>query len=452
MNTKKLLHHVTVLAGPILVRNLIAASVGFADGIMVSVLGDASLNGVQTANILTNFINTMYLNLSGAIAVIAVQHWGNSRTDRIRHILTVGLLFSLFISVPAFIMSFFFPESTLALFSTDQTGIESGIDYLRIVSLTHILYGLTTAMISAMNSIEKVKVGMYISGCASIINVILNYCLIFGIHKSLGYLISPAGVRGAALATLISRSLEFLAIAFFVLKKDRTLRYSMKYLHTIDYDSIKAFRKYGLPVIGGGVVWAVNVSAQGIIIGRLGISEAISAYSVTGNLFNIVTVLVFSVSEAANIIIGKDAGAGDVESVKKHTITFQFLFLFIGLLTGYSIHLSRQLVPVIYSGLSISSINMCDKFLQILSVTSVGTAYQACSLSLLKAGGDTRFVFLNDTFWVFAVVLPSAFIAGYLLNLRSEIVFALLKGDQIYKCFVAIVKVNRFRWMHTITK
>lgn len=452
MNIKKALRHVIILAAPILVRNLIATGVGFADGLMVASLGDSSTNGVQTANILTNFINTMYINLAAAITAISVQFWGCGRTERIRRTVTVGLLFSFAVSIPAFIMSLLFPELTLGLFTTNLAAIKSGVGYLRIVSFTYILYGMTSVLVSAMNSIEKVKVGMCISGCASLINVILNYCLIYGIRLSPGFSLPSAGVRGAALATLTSRFLEFLAIGFYVLKKDTVLRYSINDVFHADAESIETFRKYGIPIVAGGLVWAVNVSAQGVIIGRLGISEAISAYSVTGNLFNIVTVLVFSISESANIIIGKDAGAGNTEKIKLQTAVFQALFFAVGLLTGYCINLSRRMVPLLYAGLSISAISMCDKFLRILSITSIGTAYQACSLSLLKAGGDTRFVFLNDTFWVLAVVLPSAYIAGYLLDARPEVVFALLKGDQIYKCVVAAIKVNRFDWIHDISK
>ena len=84
-------------------------------------------------------------------------------------------------------------------------------------------------------------------------------------------------------------------------------------------------------------------------------------------------------------------------------------------------------------------------------MTIIGTCYQACCLgSLVKAGGDTSFVFKNDTCFVFLVVLPSALIARA-LGAPIWAVFLCLKCDQILKCIVAVIKVNRFRWIRELT-
>ena len=81
----------------------------------------------------------------------------------------------------------------------------------------------------------------------------------------------------------------------------------------------------------------------------------------------------------------------------------------------------------------------------------MGTSYQMpCLFGLVKSGGDISFVFRNDTVFVFCVVLPSALIASY-LGAPAWVTFACLKCDQILKCFVAVVKINRFNWMKNLT-
>ena len=70
---------------------------------------------------------------------------------------------------------------------------------------------------------------------------------------------------------------------------------------------------------------------------------------------------------------------------------------------------------------------------------------------LVKSGGDISFVFKNDAIFVFLVVLPSAVIA-FLLGAPPWVVFACLKCDHILKCFVAVVKINRFNWMKNLTR
>ena len=92
------------------------------------------------------------------------------------------------------------------------------------------------------------------------------------------------------------------------------------------------------------------------------------------------------------------------------------------------------------------------QFINVISVTIVGTCYQAaCLFGLVKSGGDISFVFKNDTIFVFLVVIPSALVAWW-LGAAPWIVFACLKCDQILKCFVAVVKINRYNWMKNLTR
>ena len=70
----------------------------------------------------------------------------------------------------------------------------------------------------------------------------------------------------------------------------------------------------------------------------------------------------------------------------------------------------------------------------------------------MKAGGDTSFVFKNDSIFVFLVVLPSALIAQNLFHAPAWVVYSCLMSDQILKCFVAVVKINSFNWIRDLTR
>ena len=92
------------------------------------------------------------------------------------------------------------------------------------------------------------------------------------------------------------------------------------------------------------------------------------------------------------------------------------------------------------------------QMITVLSVTMIGTCYQAaCLFGLVKSGGDIDFVFKNDTIFVFLVVLPSAIVAAH-FGAPAWVVFACLKCDQILKCFVAVFKINSFNWMKNLTR
>lgn len=138
--------------------------------------------------------------------------------------------------------------------------------------------------------------------------------------------------------------------------------------------------------------------------------------------------------------------------MKEYARTVQILFLGMGLITGAFIALIKNPFISLYTDISPEAVSYARQFITVLSVTMIGTCYQAAGLfGLVKSGGDISFVFRNDTIFVFAVVLPSAIVSAY-LGAPAWVVYACLKCDQILKCFVAVVKINRFNWMKDLTR
>jgi len=150
-------------------------------------------------------------------------------------------------------------------------------------------------------------------------------------------------------------------------------------------------------------------------------------------------------------------GAGKYDLMKEYARTTQVIFLFVGLLSGALVAgLSKPFIHlysgVFGGGISTAAAREAALLIRVLSITTIGRGYQApCLFGLVKCGGDISFVFKNDTFFVLCVVLPSALIAAS-LGAPAWVVFACLKSDQILKCFVAVVKINRFNWMKNLTR
>ena len=156
-------------------------------------------------------------------------------------------------------------------------------------------------------------------------------------------------------------------------------------------------------------------------------------------------------SSAVGIITGKTVGAGQYEKMKEYSKTVQMIFLFVGLISGAAVFLARDGFISLYNA-SPEAQAYSRQFINVISVTIIGTCYQAaCLFGLVKSGGDISFVFKNDTIFVFLVVIPSSLLAMW-LGAPPWVVFACLKCDQILKCFVAIVKINRYNWMKNLTR
>ena len=428
------------LAVPISLQNLVTFAVSFADNVMIGSLGDDAISGVYIGGQLQSVLQMFVGGIEGAILILAAQYWGKKDTQSIRKVVSIGIKFALAVGLLSSLVAVLFPQWVIRAFTTEPGVIQEGAAYVQIVGFTYLFFSVSQVMIAAMRSVETARIGLYISCMALVINVCLNYVFIFG---HFGF---PAmGVRGAALATLVSRILEMCVGVGYVLFVDKKLRFGLK-----DRQLLRDFIRYGLPVIGGQVVWAINSLANTKILGYYS-AGVIAAASITGMLHNLVYVWMNGMSSAVGIITGKTVGAGQYEKMKEYSKTVQMIFLFVGLISGAAVFLARDGFISLYNA-SPEAQAYSRQFINVISVTIIGTCYQAaCLFGLVKSGGDISFVFKNDTIFVFLVVIPSSLLAMW-LGAPPWVVFACLKCDQILKCFVAIVKINRYNWMKNLTR
>lgn len=433
------------LAVPISLQNLVTFAVSFADNVMIGSLGDDAISGVYIGGQLQSVLQMFVGGIEGAILILAAQYWGKKDTQSIRKVVSIGIKFALAVGLLSSLVAVLFPQWVIRAFTTEPGVIQEGAAYVQIVGFTYLFFSVSQVMIAAMRSVETARIGLYISCMALVINVCLNYVFIFG---HFGF---PAmGVRGAALATLVSRILEMCVGVGYVFFVDKKLRFGLKDLLHTDRQLLRDFIRYGLPVIGGQVVWAINSLANTKILGYYS-AGVIAAASITGMLHNLVYVWMNGMSSAVGIITGKTVGAGQYEKMKEYSKTVQMIFLFVGLISGAAVFLARDGFISLYNA-SPEAQAYSRQFINVISVTIIGTCYQAaCLFGLVKSGGDISFVFKNDTIFVFLVVIPSSLLAMW-LDAPPWVVFACLKCDQILKCFVAIVKINRYNWMKNLTR
>ena len=434
------------LAIPIALQNLVTFSVNLADSVMVGYLGDAAVSGMYMGNQIQTLLQVFSGGIEGAILILAAQYWGKRDTASIRRIVSIGMKLSMAVGLVLTMACACFPREIIRIFTADSATIDTGARYLGIVCFSYFFFCITQSLIAAMRSVEVARIGLYVSLCSLVANVGLNYVLIFG---KLGF---PAlGVEGAALATLIARILETAIIAFFVFFHDKRLGFRFSDLGITDKVLLKDFIKYGMPIIAGQLVWATNMLASSAIMGRQQDDGAMVAMSIANTVNNLAYVVMNGMSGAVGIITGKTIGAGLEDKMWEYARTVQILFLGMGILSGGVIRLVRDPIISLYA-VSQAAVAQAAKYINVLSVTFIGTCYQAAGLfGLVKSGGDISFVFKNDFIFVFFVVLPSAILAT-VLGAPSWVVFACLKCDQILKCFVAVVKINSFNWMKNLTR
>ncbi len=436
-----------LLALPIALQNLVTFLVGFADNVMIAPLGDAAVSGVYMANQIQTLLQLVSGGIEGAILVLGAQYRGKGDSESICRVASIGIRFSSAIGLLLTIVCTIFPRFVISIFTNRPEIIDTGADYLFILAFSFIFFCATQALIATARSAENPRIGLYVSAASLAINVALNFLLIGG---NLGF---PAlGVKGAAIATLVSRVCELLIIVVYTLVIDKRLGFKLKHLTVFDKGLLRDFVRYGAPIIAGQIVWAVNMLSASAIMGRQPEDGVVTALSIANTMHNLAYVTMNGMAGAVGIITGKTIGAGRLDRMREYAKTTQIIFLALGLVTGGTVFLLRRPFISLFSDISPAATEQALRLIAVISVTIIGSCYQvACLFGLVKSGGDTGFVFRMDLIFVFLVVLPAGLIASR-LGAPAWVVFAALKCDQIFKCFVAAVKINRFKWMKNLTR
>lgn len=433
------------LSVPIALQNLITFCVGLADNLMIGSLGDSAVSGVYMGNQIQTLMQVFSGGIEGAILVLAAQYWGRGDKESIKKIVSIGIKFSVAFGLIVSIVCAVFPSWVISLFSPDASVIDCGREYLEVLCYSFVFFTITQALIASMRSVENAGIGMAVSLVTLAVDVTLNYLLIFG---KFGF--PRLGIRGAAIATLTARICECLIMIIYAFAVDKKLRLRLKDMLSFDKILFKDFVKYGSPIIAGQLVWAGNMMANSVIIGHMG-KAVTAAVSVSNTLNNLAYVTMNGMAGAVGIITGKTVGAGKKEKMIEYAKTVQVLFLILGVITGAGLFLIKNKFISFYN-ISDEAVEFSRQFITVMSFTIVGTCYQcACLFGLVKSGGDIGFVFKNDLIFVTLVVIPSALISVK-LGAAPWITFLCLKSDQILKCFVAAVKINRFNWMKNLTR
>lgn len=438
-----------ILTLSLALQNLLTYSVNLTDNIMLGRFSQDALSGASLCNQLQFFLQMLVQGVGEGVVVLGARYWGKKDLKPIPDIIGAGLRFGVSIAAVLFVLALLFPTQIIRLMTNDPVIMEQAVQYLQIICFTYVIFALTNMLTASLRSIGIVKIGYIISASTLCINICLNYVLIYG-HFG-----APAlGVRGAAIATLVSRTVELLIVIWFLKFREHTLRLNWRKLLFIDTSYIKDYIHVSLPMLVTQTMWGASSIIQTAILGNMeNAAMVVPANSISVLVFQILSVVGYGAASAAAIMTGRTLGEGHKERIDQTAFTFQIMFCVIGVFTGLIILLSRGPVLQIYNTLSPEAAELTRQFITVLAITSVGTCYQmAADCGILRAGGDTKFAMWNNIVFVWLICLPCAALSAFVFHFSPVVVFFCLKMEQLGKCPVIFLRVRSKKWIKQITR
>lgn len=434
------------IAIPIALQNLLNFSVTMVDTIMLGALGETALSASSLANQTGFVFNMLVFGLGSAAMVLNAQYWGKQEMEPIRKVFGITLKIALILATVLTVVVGLFPEQVMRIFTPEAAVIEEGVKYLKIILWTYILSGYSSVLLITLRSIEVVRISICVSVASLIINVFLNYVLIFGHFGA-----PTLGITGAAIATVIARFSECVIVTIYLWKVDKRLQLKLRHILSWDKALLADFFRYGTPVVLNELLWGLGMSVHSMILGRLG-EDAVAANAICSVVQQVMTVIVFGLANACGVVIGKTVGLGQNALAMKYTRTMQIGALLVGVLSGGALYLLRWPIISIYN-VSETTQALTAQFLAISAIVVFAQSYTFPTMvGILRGGGDTRFVLLMDIIFVWGVTIPLGAVAGLVYGLSMPLVFLCLRCDEPIKIFFATWRLRNSRWMRNVTR
>ena len=428
-------------------QNLLAYGVNLADNIMLGRYSETSLAAAAMVNQLQYLLQMICIAGIGAGTVVMVsQYWGKEEVEPIRRIIALAMKFAAAIGLVFFSVTFILPGGVLSIFTNDVSVRAEGIRYLRIMCFTYLLFPLESVLVTSIRGARIVIIGTIVSVISLFTNISLNYILIFGNWGA-----PEMGIRGAAIATLISRLVELLIVLIYVRFFDRKLKLRLLTFFKPDAFYLSDFLKVSLPVMLSGVSWGIGMMLQVVILGHL-TKSIVAANSIAATVYQVITSFSFGQVSTSNVIIGNTVGAGRMDQIRPYARTLQFLYVISGIVTGLVLLLVRDFVLRVYI-LEPETWELARTFITLLTVVVVFASYQYPAASgIVLGGGNTRYPVIVETLFIWLCVLPLSALSAFVWKFSPVITFLFLKSDQFLKCIPNGIVVNRYRWIRVITR
>ena len=257
-----------LLTLPILAQNLLTSSFSLVDTLMISSLGTTELSAVGLAASWVQLLNVVLFGVTGAAGVLVAQFWGGGAMKEVRRSYGGGLGFCLCVTALFLAVTACFPRLIMTFYSDDQAVVEAGARYLRIVAFGFPAFGLQYTANAALRSTEQVRTPMYGTIVSVLMNVLLNYTLIFG-HFGAPHL----GLVGAAIASCAANWSGVAVTYTLGIARHTVLRTSLRDAFAFDRPFLRRYFTVAWPIMANEVLWGGGTAVLNMIYGHMGTLE-----------------------------------------------------------------------------------------------------------------------------------------------------------------------------------
>ncbi len=438
------------IAVPIMLQQLIQSMVSLIDNFMVSGLGDVCMSGVNVAGQVL-FVFMVFLNaicMSGGIFM--TQFFGAKDREGMKQAFRFKLAMGLAAFIPYFLVCVAFPRQVLGLMLIGNTQadliLDEAVGYIRIMFWMGLPMTFSVCVASSLRDLGKVKTPLVVTVAATLVNTLFNWLLIYG---NLGF--PRLGVRGAALATVIARSVEFalFVVVYVRAKPDFAVRAAEAL--RIDGKLFREILKKGALVLFCEMVWVLSETVTTALYNGRGGADVVSGMASSFAIANLYFVAFGGVYSATGVLLGKTLGEGNLEKARREktwllsgSAVFGLAMTLFGLAT-------TLIIPVVFGRLSDSAVDICRRMVTLMALLMPVWVYMNTQQAVARSGGDTQMGAYTDAALTIFVMMPMVFLLALYTDVGPVVMYCGVKLVDVIKMVVFHFWLRKEHWLKNLT-
>lgn len=436
---KDFIKRLCVLAIPVALQNLLTSTASMVDTMMLAQLGEQTVGAVGLCAQFSSLMISGYWGFVGGGMLFFAQYWGAKDDDGIDR--SYGLTLTCMMTVAAIfsLAALLFPELVMAAY-TDKTVFQTiGVRYLRIVGFAYPMQVFSMSMSALLRSTERVKIPL----CGGIGSVVTN--ITFN-----AILIPIMGVEGAAVATVMAAAVNVIIVLLLARRQGYPYLFHFRRHFMWKRDKTAEYFRKCFPIICNEVFIGVGNMLINFILGRQP-EAAIPALAVLRTIEGLVIGFWSGFSNAASVLVGAKIGSGELETAYQRAK--RIVFLCAGTMVMFCAFLIGIHRPVIYlMSLRGESLAIGSGLVKIYAAAAVIRMCNWVQNDTYRSAGDAVTGTVLEIVFMYLVLLPCVYAAGFIWKLPTLAVFACCYIDEPIRFIIMQIHMYSGKWIRPVTE
>ncbi len=437
---------------PIMIQNGITNFVGLLDNIMVGRVGTEQMSGVAIVNQLMMVFNVSIFGAISGAGIFGAQFFGCKDHKGVRHAFRFKLYASLILTLIGLLIFWLWGEQLILLYLHGENAdirldeaLRYGKEYLAVMTVGLLPFAVEQVYAGTLRECGETVVPMKAGVTAVLVNLVLNYLLIFG---AFGF--PKMGVVGAAIATVISRYVQAAIVIIWTHTHTDRMPFAVGAYKSfeIPLHLTGNILKKGTPLMLNEICWAVGMAMLMQCYSVRGL-EAVAALNISSTISNLFNAVFLAMGSAISIIVGQLLGAGKMEEAR-NTDTKLIAFSVVSCAAaGLLLAICAAFFPMVYNTTDEVKA-LAAGLIRITALCLPMVAFIHAAYFTLRSGGKTVVTFLFDSVFLWCISLPFAYVLSRYTGLPLLPLYLACQMVDLIKCAIGVVLLKRGTWINNI--